>query len=51
MMDVNVAFKSLDCPYTFSFYDSLFHDRDVWIFMELMDQCLDQLYKLVYERL
>ena len=26
MMDVNVARKSLDCPYTVTFYGSLFHD-------------------------
>ena len=30
MMDVNVACKSLDCPYTVTFYGSLFHEvRDV----------------------
>ena len=26
MMDVNVSCKSLDCPYTVTFYGSLFHD-------------------------
>lgn len=29
MMDVNVACKSLDCPYTVTFYGSLFHDVSV----------------------
>ena len=30
MMDVNVACKSLDCPYTITFYGSLFHNVSVY---------------------
>ena len=50
MMDLNVS-RTLDCPYTITFYGALFREGDVWICMELMDKSLSQLYKLVYDQL
>jgi len=46
-MDLDVAMRSLDCPYTVHFYGAMFRDGDVWICMEVMDTCLDRLYKRV----
>ena len=61
-MDLDVAMRSLDCPYTVHFYGAMFRDGDVWICMEVpktlwhifhtailkvMDTCLDRLYRRV----
>ena len=62
-MDLDVAMRSLDCPYTVHFYGAMFRDGDVWICMEVrkcfllqvfhmtilkvMDTCLDRLYRTV----
>jgi len=43
-MDLEIAMKSLDCPYTVHFYGAMFRDGDVWICMEVMDISLDRLY-------
>jgi len=51
LMDLNISMRSLDCPYTVTFYGALFREGDVWICMELMDKSLHQLYKLVYDTL
>ncbi|KAL5473917.1 hypothetical protein EMCRGX_G028484 [Ephydatia muelleri] len=50
LMDLNVS-KTLNCPYTITFYGALFTEGDVLICMELMDKSLSQLYKLVYDQL
>ena len=34
-MDLDVAMRSLDCPYTVHFYGAMFRDGDVWICMEV----------------
>jgi len=44
-MDLDVAMRSLECPYTVHFYGAMFRDGDVWICMEVMDTSLDRLYK------
>ena len=44
-MDLDVAMRSLDCPFTVHFYGAMFRDGDVWICMEVMDSCLDRLYR------
>jgi mitogen-activated protein kinase kinase 3 len=46
-MDMDIAMRSLDCPYTVHFYGAMFRDGDVWICMEVMDTCLDRLYRRV----
>ena len=46
-MDMDVAMRSLDCPHTVHFYGAMFRDGDVWIVMEVMDTCLDRLYRRV----
>ncbi|XP_003384504.1 PREDICTED: dual specificity mitogen-activated protein kinase kinase 6-like [Amphimedon queenslandica] len=51
LMDYNVAMRSIDCPFTITFYGALFREGDVWICMELMDKSLDKLYQLVYKKL
>jgi hypothetical protein len=51
LMDLRVSMRCLDCPYTVTFFGALFKDGDVWICMELMDTSLNDLYKLVYEKL
>lgn len=51
LMDYNVSMRSLDCPYTITFYGALFREGDVWICMELMDRSLDSLYQVVYKKL
>lgn len=51
LMDLSINMRSLDCPYTVTYYGALFREGDVWICMELMDKSLHQLYKLVYEKL
>ncbi|XP_063961609.1 dual specificity mitogen-activated protein kinase kinase 6-like [Lytechinus pictus] len=45
LMDMDVAMRSSDCQYTVEFYGALFQEGDVWICMEVMDTCLDKLYK------
>nr|ARV86156.1 MAP kinase kinase 3/6 [Paracentrotus lividus] len=45
LMDMDVAMRSSDCVYTVEFYGALFQEGDVWICMEVMDTCLDKLYK------
>ncbi|XP_072167748.1 dual specificity mitogen-activated protein kinase kinase 6-like [Diadema setosum] len=45
LMDMDVAMRSSDCGYTVEFYGALFQEGDVWICMEVMDTCLDKLYK------
>ncbi|XP_072043636.1 dual specificity mitogen-activated protein kinase kinase 6-like [Amphiura filiformis] len=47
LMDMDVAMRSGDCPYTVQFYGALFQEGDVWICMEVMDTCLDKFYKAV----
>ena len=37
-MDLDVAMRSLDCPYTVHFYGAMFRDGDVWICMEVGGQ-------------
>ena len=44
-MDLDVAMRSLDCPFTVHFYGAMFRDGDVWMCMEVMDTCLDRLYR------
>lgn len=50
LMDLEVAMRSVDCPYTVTFYGALFREGDVWICMEVMDTSLDQFYKKVKDR-
>ena len=35
-MDLDVAMRSLECPYTVHFYGAMFRDGDVWICMEVL---------------
>ncbi|XP_065898699.1 dual specificity mitogen-activated protein kinase kinase 4-like isoform X2 [Dysidea avara] len=48
MRDLNIIEKSKGCPYIVTFYGVLLKDGDLWICMELMDNSLDKVYKLVY---
>ncbi|XP_070580900.1 LOW QUALITY PROTEIN: dual specificity mitogen-activated protein kinase kinase 6-like [Ptychodera flava] len=50
VMDMDVAMRSSDCPYTVTFYGAMFQEGDVWICMELLDTSLDKFYKKVYEK-
>lgn len=50
LMDLDVAMRSVDCPYTVTFYGALFREGDVWICMEVMDTSLDHFYKKVKDR-
>lgn len=50
LMDLEVAMRSVDCPYTVTFFGALFREGDVWICMEVMDTSLDQFYKKVKNR-
>ena len=44
LMDIDVALRSSDCPYTVHFYGAMFHQGDVMICMEVMDISLDKFY-------
>ncbi|XP_077966067.1 dual specificity mitogen-activated protein kinase kinase 6-like [Styela clava] len=50
LMDLEVAMRSVDCPYTITFFGALFREGDVWICMEVMDTSLDKFYKKVKDR-
>ena len=40
LMDVNVAMKSLDCPYTVTFYGTLFHEVNCESACQSLSVCL-----------
>lgn len=44
-MDLDVVFKSLDCPYIVRYLGCFITETDVWICMELMATCFDRLLK------
>ncbi len=44
-MDLDVVFKSLDCPYIVRYLGCFITESDVWICMELMATCFDRLLK------
>ncbi|KAG9349921.1 hypothetical protein JZ751_026274 [Albula glossodonta] len=50
LMDLDISMRTVDCPYTVTFYGALFREGDVWICMELMDTSLDKFYKKVIEK-
>ncbi|XP_061079720.1 dual specificity mitogen-activated protein kinase kinase 3-like isoform X2 [Conger conger] len=50
LMDLDISMRTVDCPYTVTFYGALFREGDVWICMELMDTSLDKFYKKVVEK-
>lgn len=50
LMDLDISMRTVDCPYTVTFYGALFREGDVWICMELMDTSLDKFYKQVTEK-
>lgn len=50
LMDLDVVMRSVDCPYTVTFFGALFREGDVWICMEVMDASLEQFYKKVIDR-
>lgn len=45
IMDLDVVFKSLDCPYIVRYLGCFITESDVWICMELMATCFDRLLK------
>lgn len=45
IMDLDVVFKSLACPYIVSYLGCFITESDVWICMELMATCFDRLLK------
>lgn len=45
IMDLDVVFKSLDCPYIVRYLGCFITEADVWICMELMATCFDRLLK------
>lgn len=47
LMDLDINMRTVDCPFTVTFYGALFREGDVWICMELMDTSLDNFYKQV----
>ncbi|XP_043945313.1 dual specificity mitogen-activated protein kinase kinase 3 isoform X2 [Protopterus annectens] len=49
-MDLDISMRTVDCPFTVTFYGALFREGDVWICMELMDTSLDKFYKKVIEK-
>ncbi|XP_077877726.1 dual specificity mitogen-activated protein kinase kinase 6-like [Ictidomys tridecemlineatus] len=49
-MDLDVSMRTVDCPFTVTFYGALFREGDVWICMELMDMSLDKFYKQVIDK-
>ncbi|KZR97373.1 Licorne [Daphnia magna] len=49
LTDLDVSMRTSDCPYTVTFYGSLFREGDVWICMECMDTSLDKFYLKAYE--
>ncbi|XP_078723312.1 LOW QUALITY PROTEIN: dual specificity mitogen-activated protein kinase kinase 6-like [Lampetra fluviatilis] len=50
LMDLDISMRTVDCPYTVTFYGALFREGDVWICMELLDTSLDKFYKKVIEK-
>ncbi|KAJ8364231.1 hypothetical protein SKAU_G00130620 [Synaphobranchus kaupii] len=50
LMDLDISMRTVDCPYTVTFYGALFREGDVWICMELMDTSLDKFYRKVIEK-
>ncbi|VDN05860.1 unnamed protein product [Thelazia callipaeda] len=44
------AIMTSQCENIVRFYGAIFTEGDCWICMELMDICLENLYKLVYEK-
>ncbi|XP_045038225.2 dual specificity mitogen-activated protein kinase kinase 6 isoform X2 [Desmodus rotundus] len=50
LMDLDVSMRTVDCPFTVTFYGALFREGDVWICMELMDTSLDKFYKQVIDK-
>lgn len=50
LMDLDVNMRTVDCPFTVTFYGALFREGDVWICMELMDTSLDKFYRQVKAR-
>ncbi|XP_045155652.1 dual specificity mitogen-activated protein kinase kinase 6 isoform X1 [Echinops telfairi] len=50
LMDLDVSMRTVDCPFTVTFYGALFREGDVWICMELMDTSLDKFYKQVIDQ-
>ena len=50
LMEMDVAMRSADCPYTVHFYGALFRDGDVWICMEVMETSLDKFYPMVFNQ-
>ncbi|XP_008561302.1 PREDICTED: dual specificity mitogen-activated protein kinase kinase 6-like [Galeopterus variegatus] len=49
-MDLDISMRTVDCPFTVTFYGALFREGDVWICMELMDTSLDKFYKQVIDK-
>ncbi|XP_077892500.1 dual specificity mitogen-activated protein kinase kinase 6-like [Ictidomys tridecemlineatus] len=49
-MDLDISMRTVDCPFTVTFYGALFQEGDVWICMELMDTSLDKFYKQVIDK-
>ncbi|KAB0360748.1 hypothetical protein FD754_004904, partial [Muntiacus muntjak] len=50
LMDLDISMRTVDCPFTVTFYGALFREGDVWICMELMDTSLDKFYKQVIDK-
>ncbi|KPP61712.1 Dual specificity mitogen-activated protein kinase kinase 3-like [Scleropages formosus] len=50
LMDLDISMRTVDCPYTVTFYGALFREGDVWICMELMDTSLDKFYRKVIKK-
>jgi len=44
LMDMDIAMRSADCPYTVHFFGAMFRDGDIMICMEVMDISLDKFY-------
>lgn len=44
LRDRNVAQKSRNCEFTVGYYDTMVHNGEIWIVMELMDTSLDKFY-------
>lgn len=40
--------RTVDCPYTVTFYGALFREGDVWICMECMDASLEKFYSRAF---
>lgn len=45
IMDLDVVLRSFDCPYIVQCLGCFITDSEVWICMELMNTCLEKLYK------